>query len=181
MAQNTQTNYKPSIQNILNLYSTYENLGRVPAAIVAGTLMGDKVLYNQLGAEKHYLSLSAFWGNVAYHAISKISASSLSLPQKIALYTLSAGISGYMALKGPDMFKEKHDWAQSAKAIKLTASFFDNTGVIDGLSEQWEQGYIPATKYLWQRKTELALNKFVTHTLLEQTINLVKGISKNPH
>ena len=173
MAQSNQKNIL-SIQDGLNIYSAYQYLGAKHAAVVTATLAADNFLHNKFGVEKHLLSSSAFWGKVAYHAISKIHTSELSFTTKVLLYTLSTGIATYMAYKGSDMFKDKHDWGMSAKAIKLTASFFDDNGVIDGLSEEWDKGYSPAIKYAWKYKKALAGNKFVTHSLLEQATHLTK-------
>lgn len=165
----------PSFSELLNLCSVYSTSGAKTTGALASTLIVDKILASSYGATKNYISLSSFWGYIAYKAIIQSKDSDIiNEKYKPLLYLLFAGISSGMVVTGKDIFAPKYDTVKIGKAIALITEFFDDNGVVQGLKNAYNNSYSEAVQYVLQNSKPLILNKFISYTAAQQSLEIAK-------
>ena len=155
----------PGLSTLMNLYSAYSFGGLKHTSVLATTTLVDGVLSSYYGVSRNYVSLSSFWGYIAYNAVKEISP--LIAPSyKIPLSFLSFLVSTAMVWQGTDIFAKKIDLKKALDSIKLTASFFDEKGIIETIGQKFSEGYGSGIKYTAQNFTSLISNKFTNQKKL---------------
>ncbi len=164
-----------SFHTAMNLYNAYTLGGRNHAGVVAVTSVVDGVLSSNNITGKNYLSLSSFWGYLAWSAIQQVQ-SSKTIPSqyKVPLYAASSLIGLGMVTLGPDIFAPKIGNKNVADSVRLMASFFDKTNIIKPLEESFNKSYVTGVIYLVSNIKQLLSNKFILFCLLYQGIDLAK-------
>jgi ABC-type lipoprotein export system ATPase subunit len=179
-SQNLTTNYSSYLPRVtltqgLNIYSAYNSFGAEYAVDLACASLGDGYFSTKFEG-RNYLSLSVFWGNIAYKAINQVQNSNF-VPYiyKGPLNVLFTIAAAGMVWKGKDIFEEKHDLATTAKAVKLTAGFFDEQGTISTLESEFNKGYLSGLVYGFKNAAALITNKFVSYTIIGQVLYFVNS------
>jgi hypothetical protein len=154
---------------MLNLYTAYSLAGKKGALWSCSTALGDGAIKKCTAAQRNYVSLFSFWGMLSYKSIEKIhSSEKIPYKYKIVLDALLAGTSIYMAIYGEDFFDKKYE----AGSTKLAAKYFDDSGAITRLEEEYSKGYYPAIKFSLTHPKQLLANEFLHNCLLDQVVNI---------
>lgn len=164
-----------NLNTAINVVKTYKFGGTAQAGMVAvGSFLDGALASNDVTA-KNYISLTSFWGSVAWKAASQIEfsdkiPSSLKNPLKIASGLVGAG----MIYWGPDVFASKN--TNTLGSLKLMASFFDKNANISSLEEKFKEGYITGFTHAIKNFKQLLSNKFIINTLKIQGLDIAKLI-----
>jgi ABC-type lipoprotein export system ATPase subunit len=152
---------------------SYNVLGWQPTLGLAVTTTIDKGLIAKYGFSKNYISLTAFWGTVAFKAIKNLHSSEV-IPAKYKpwLYTLFSAISISMIYSGRDLFADDLKIKPVLKSISLSASFFDKNKTFENLNKEFDKSYVNGLLYGAKNIKTILTNKFILFTFLEQGIKV---------
>jgi len=164
-----------SFHTALNLYNAYSLGGLAHTGALAATSLADHVLSSNNITDKNYSSLSSFWGYVGWNAIKQIQSSEkIPTQYKVPLYAASSLISVGMICLGPDIFASKTNHKKTLDSTKLIASFFDKTGEIAKLEDEFSKGYVSGITHAISNFKQILSNKFILFSLLYQGIDIAK-------
>lgn len=165
----------PSLQQILNIYSAYNYAGSKAAFLMGATSLADGVLVHNYGTEKNYVSLSAFWGNVAYQAIQKISLSDKIPNQyKIPAQVFCALAALGLVWKGNDIFANKHNTQETLDKILLATTIFDRDKSIEHIQQSFSKSYYDGAAATLSNIPSLMSNKFVYSSFAKQGVGILQ-------
>ncbi len=169
----TSTIPKPTLQQFINIYSAYTYFGKNGVKIAGTTSLIDGALAHNFAIEKNYFTLSAFWGNIAYQAMNKVSQSDvISNKYKLAVKFLVASIATGLVYKGSDLFQNKHDIHNTIDNVSLSARLFDEHNAIAHVQESFKESYSSGLHSVWQNLNTLLSNKFIVTALAKQGVDL---------
>lgn len=149
------TDILPSIPQYLKLYTMYNLGGLNLMSTSAAALAGDKILMKKMGLSKHYLTLSAFYGSIAYNVIMKITSKdmdnlhddeSLSMQQYL-FSSLVLGAAVSMIVWGKDIFNLPLNIKDNALSAKAIGTLLDKDGGIAMLEEEFDKGTLNGLKF----------------------------------
>ena len=166
-----------SIQNSLNIYTAYSYFGARAVPIVAGSSLADGALAKYAGTTKNYAGLSAFWGYVAYNAISKLHKSDYVANKYKAPLDVFFALSAIgMAWKGYDFIGSGGlNFAKSLKAGAVSAKLFEGEGcVISHVEQAFQESYMGGVFASIKNLKSILSNKFIATLLLKQGVNIAK-------
>ena len=164
-----------SLSNGTNLSNAYNFGGIAYTGVLAAASYVDQTLALNGITSKNYVSLSSFWGLVGWSAVKQInSLEKVPTSYKLPLSSVAALTSLGMVILGPDIFAPKTDVSKTLQSIKLTASFFDNTGEIPKLEEKFQEGYFQGVKHSLKNIPQLWSNKFIKSVIQNLGADVVK-------
>lgn len=163
---------KPNLQNVINIYSAYSYGGTKAATIMASTSLADGALKNY-GVERNYFSLSAFWGGLAYNALSNMGDSkNMDSTTKLVLATFAGIASLAMIYKGKDIFAETHNFQKTVNFSVLAAEILDDSDTIKSIKNSFSESTYSGLKFTLENSSSIFSNKFIITTLLKQGVDI---------
>lgn len=161
----------PSASDIINLGKIYNSSGLTETAVLAFTMIADKILTSQGLEEKNYVTNSTFWGYMVYKSLQQIYESKkINTEYKVFLDFFCITSAAILTKYGKDIFSNDHNIIRLGNSTKLVAEFFDKDQVIAGLIDSYNKSYIEATKYVAKNYQGLITNKFILHLLSSQAL-----------
>lgn len=167
----TLSKLMPSISfgEVMNLYTAYSYGGFDASKVLAATQYADQLAARQFGVTKHYISLGAFWGHIAYKAINQVIASDkIPAHYKIALSVTFAGSAAGMAYWGKDIFGKQYNIEKTLKSAAFTASFFDRHNTVEKIENAFAESHTRGFLALAKNLHQLLSNKFIQFALAKQ-------------
>lgn len=167
-----------TLQRMLNIYSSYKYGGKNAAFAMGATSLADGVLAHN-GINKNYFSLAAFWGSIAYQGIQQISQFEIPQKYKIPAQIACAGVGTLLALKGKDIFENKHNVQETSNKILLAAKIFDEDNAIKRIEDSFKEGYSTGARSVFNNLNSLLSNKFIYTALGKQMVDALHLIVFN--
>jgi hypothetical protein len=169
----------PTLQQCLNVYSAYSYFGIKSVPLLATTSFVDGVLAKYTGSTKHYAGLTAFWGSIAYKAISNLNENNY-VPDEYKLFLQSFFALSAVGLvwKGQDFLNNNNqNIGQTLESIKVAAKLFDDEDqTISIIEKSFEESNTSGLYTMATHIAPLLSNKFISNLLKQQGINIIKMI-----
>lgn len=164
-----------NLSDLTKLYTAYSYGGLTHAGASIVTSFADGALSSAYKTEKGYATLTTFWGYLAYKTISDLTKHN-KIPEgyKAPVYALATLTVAGMVMFGPDVFGKSTSTQKTMESLKITASLFDETGVINELGQKFDQGFTTGITYGAKNIRAVLSNKFILYSTADQSLQLVK-------
>lgn len=164
-----------NLSDLTKLYTAYSYGGLAHAGASILTSFADGALSSAYKTEKGYATLTTFWGYLAYKTIADLSKHN-KIPEgyKAPIYALATLTVAGMVMFGPDIFGKSTSTQKTMESLKITASLFDETGVIKELGQKFDQGFTAGITYGAKNIKAVLSNKFILYSGADQSLKLVK-------
>lgn len=158
-------------------FYTYSYFGIKSVPLLATTSFVDGVLAKYTGSTKHYAGLTAFWGSIAYKAISNLNENNY-VPDEYKLFLQSFFALSAVGLvwKGQDFLNNNNqNIGQTLESIKVAAKLFDDEDqTISIIEKSFEESNTSGLYTIATHIAPLLSDKFISNLLKQQGINIIK-------